>query len=140
MWEGDKDTVTINGKLGIRKQPVRLIDVKGGAYCNGTKWIDASSREYKESIKSLTAEEALETLAGLDPVKFRYKGDKEEEHVGFIAEDVPDLVATKERKGMSAMDIVAVLTKVVQEQQKVSQEQQKTIAELNKRVAELEKK
>jgi hypothetical protein len=35
--------------------------------------------------------------------------------VGFIAEDVPDLVSTKDRKGLSPMDIVAVLTKVVQE-------------------------
>lgn len=38
--------------------------------------------------------------------------------MGFIAEDVPALVATRERKGLSAMDIVAVLTKVVQERQK----------------------
>ena len=37
--------------------------------------------------------------------------------MGFIAEDVPDLVATKDRKGLSPMDIVAVLTKVLQEQQ-----------------------
>ena len=46
-----------------------------------------------------------------------YKVD-DEAHVGFIAEDVPDLVATGDRKGLSAMDIVAVLTKVVQQQQK----------------------
>jgi len=32
--------------------------------------------------------------------------------------DVPDLIATKDKKGLSPMDIVAVLTKVVQEQQK----------------------
>ena len=38
-----------------------------------------------------------------------------EKRVGFIAEEVPDLVATKDRKGLSPMDIVAVLTKVVQE-------------------------
>lgn len=37
--------------------------------------------------------------------------------MGFIAEDVPDLVATPNRKSLSPMDIVAVLTKVVQEQQ-----------------------
>jgi len=41
-------------------------------------------------------------------------------------------VATKDRKGMSSMDVVAVLAKVVQEQQK-------TIAELSKKMAELEK-
>jgi len=31
---------------------------------------------------------------------------------------------------MSAMDVVAVLTKVVQEQQRLAEEQQKTIAEV----------
>lgn len=38
--------------------------------------------------------------------------------VGFIAEDVPDIVATNTRKSLSPMDIVGVLTKVVQEQRK----------------------
>jgi hypothetical protein len=52
--------------------------------------------------------------------------------VGFIAEDVPELVATKDKKGMSSMDVVAVLTKVVQDQQK-------TIAELSKKMDELER-
>lgn len=66
-------------------------------------------------------------------MRFRYKNNKEEEYLGFIAEDVPDLVASKDRKGMSPMDVVAVLTKV-------AQEQQKTISELQRRIAELEKK
>jgi hypothetical protein len=44
---------------------------------------------------------------------------------------VPSLVATKDRKGLSPMDIVAVLTKVVQEQQK-------TIDELSLKLNELE--
>ena len=41
-------------------------------------------------------------------------------------------MVTKDRKGMSSMDVVAVLTKVVQEQQKA-------IAELSKKVAELDR-
>jgi hypothetical protein len=56
-------------------------------------------------------------LALLQPVQFNYKNDQQETYVGFIAEDVPELVATGDRKGLSAMDIVAVLTKVVQAQQ-----------------------
>jgi hypothetical protein len=75
----------------------------------------------------------VETLTALQPVQFRYKTDPEENHVGFIAEDVPHLVASTDRKGMSAMDVVAVLTKVVQDQQK-------TIAELSRKVAALEGK
>ena len=51
--------------------------------------------------------------------------------IGFIAEDVPELVATPDRKGLSAMDMVGVLTKAVQEQQQ-------TIVALTKQVTALE--
>jgi hypothetical protein len=98
----------------------------------GGVWTDASSREYKENIQDLTKEEAVITLAQLNPIKFNYKPNVEEKHVGFIAEDVPDLVASKDRKGLSPMDIVAVLTRVVQEQQK-------KISELSEKVTELER-
>ena len=105
-----------------------------GAYCStGGVWINASSREYKKDIKDLTTDEAVDTLKELNPVKFSYKAGSDEHHVGFIAEDVPELVATKDKKGMSSMDVVAVLTKVVQEQQK-------TIAELSRKMSELERK
>lgn len=61
---------------------------------------------------------ALDTLAGLTPVTFRYKEEAAQTtHVGFIAEDVPDLVASIDRKGLSALEIVGVLTRVVQHQQ-----------------------
>ena len=56
-----------------------------------------------------------------------------------IAEDVPGLVATKDRKGLSPMDVVAVLTKVVQDQKTLLEEQQKAIAELKMEVAELKR-
>jgi len=128
-------SITVEGNVGIGKYPAsHPLHMGSGAYCStGGTWTDASSREYKENIETLTAHEAVDTLKELRPVKFRYKNDPEDKHVGFIAEDVPDLVASKDRKGMSSMDVVAVLTKVVQEQQK-------TIADLSRKVAELEKK
>jgi hypothetical protein len=43
---------------------------------------------------------------------------------------VPDLVATSDRKGMSPMDVVAVLTRVVKEQQEAIQGQNKVVAVL----------
>ncbi|TET47632.1 hypothetical protein E3J62_00810 [candidate division TA06 bacterium] len=106
-------------RVGIgNTAPTHLLDVgTNGAYCNGFTWVDGSSREYKEQIVELTSEEAIEAVSRLTPVRYNYKSDKDETFVGFIAEDVPDLVATKDRKGVSPMDIVAVLTKVVQEQQ-----------------------
>ena len=135
-------TIATNGYVGFGDAfPAYPIDHSNGAYLSGAGvWTDSSSREYKENIKGLTSEEAMDVLEGLNPVTFNYKVDKEDEFVGFIAEDVPELVATKDRKGMSAMDVVAVLTKVVQEQQKMIQKQQKTISELRKRIAHLENK
>jgi hypothetical protein len=119
-----------------------------GASCTaGGTWTDASSKALKENIQSLGTEEAFDALNNLIPVKFNYIAEKEEKHVGFIAEDVPQLVATKDRKGMSPMDVTAVLTKIVQEQQKsileqqkAIQEQQKTITELKEKIAAMEKK
>jgi hypothetical protein len=116
-----------------------LLEMSDGGYYDGT-WHGSSSREMKENIQMLTSGEAMEALEGLDPVKFNYKTNKDDEHVGFIAEDVPELVASKNRKAMSAMDVVAVLTKVVQEQQKFIQEQQRINCELKKKIAELENK
>jgi len=104
-----------------------------GAYVStGGVWTNASSREYKTDIRKLSTQKAIDTLKQLDPVEFAYKTDSQEKHVGFIAEDAPELVASKDRKGMSSMDVVAVLTKVVQEQQR-------TIAALSNRLAILEK-
>jgi hypothetical protein len=107
------------GDVGIGiENPTHKLDVGvSGAYCDGGAWVNGSSRSFKENITDLSSEEALETLADLQPTSFNYKTDSEETYLGFIAEDVPDLVATKDRKGLVAMDIVAVLTKVVQTQQ-----------------------
>lgn len=129
------------GYVGIRTtSPSHPLQMGSGAYCStGGVWTNASSREYKTDIKQLTAEKAMAALTQLKPVEFAYKTDSQEKHVGFIAEDAPELVSTKDRKGMSSMDVVAVLTKVVQEQQKTVQEQRETIAALSKRLAVVEK-
>ena len=117
------------------------LSMANGASCTaGGVWTNASSREFKENIEGLTVVEAEEVLAELTPVKYNYKADKEEKHVGFIAEDVPALVASKDRKSLSPMDVVAVLTRVVQEQQKTISDNQKTISELKERIGKLEKK
>ncbi|MCF8143846.1 MAG: tail fiber domain-containing protein [Deltaproteobacteria bacterium] len=122
------------GHVGIgTTSPSYPLQMGSGAYVSsGGVWTNASSRELKTNIRELTDEEAMDALQGLRPVKFSYKVERDETHVGFVAEDVPDLVASRDRKGMSSMDVVAVLTRVVQEQQK-------TIAELSRKVAELEK-
>jgi len=127
-------TIKGNGYIGIGTQsPSNPLEMAGGAYTNGSSWIDASSREYKDNIEVLSTEEALEAIKELNPVKYAYKTDQREKRVGFIAEEVPELVSMKDRRGLSPMDIVAVLTKVVQEQQK-------TISALTEELKELKEK
>jgi hypothetical protein len=138
---GWKDLVLVpyGGNLGIgTNSPSFPLQMGGGAYCTGQTWVNASSREYKNDIKELTRDEAMETLDGLNPVRFKYKNSPDDEHIGFISEDVPDLVATKDRKGMNSMDVVAVLTKVVKEQQRILQQQKRTITHLSHRLAQVE--
>lgn len=115
----DRITIDRDGNVGFgTSRPVYPIEMASGAYVSaGGVWTNSSSREKKENIARLTPEDALVALANLEPVTFNYKQDNQEQYVGFIAEDVPQLVASSNRTGLSAMDIVAVLTRVVQLQQ-----------------------
>ena len=124
-----------NGYVGIGKiNPSYPMEFASGArVTSGGQFQNASSRQSKERIQDLTDSEAAEVVSKLEPVRFAYKADPEENQVGFIAEDVPDLVATKDRKTLAAMGIVAALTKVVQQQQETDQQQQE-LAQQQQRV------
>ncbi len=119
------------GNIGLGlNNPTSPLVLKNGARCTiGGVWTNASSRKLKDNIEELSLEDAKETLSKLQPVLYEYKAEPNEQHAGFIAEEVPDLVATNERRDLSPMDFVAVLTKVVQEQEHVIAEQQAVLKE-----------
>jgi len=118
---GSQDRITIDrdGNVGIAvSRPDYPLEMASGAYVSaGGVWTNNSSRDKKENIVKLPADTAASALMALEPVVFNYRNEAGEEYVGFIAEDVPELVATGHRDALSTMDIVAVLTRVVQEQQ-----------------------
>jgi len=130
FWDGSADKFLLCGqstkvqiagsssvRLGIGTNPgTAIIEVAGGASCDGTDWLSASSRSLKTDIKELTAKKAKEIFKKLKPVSFKYKENKNQTKFGFIAEDVPKEVAEKERKSLSPMNLVGLLTKVVQDQ------------------------
>jgi hypothetical protein len=152
-----------NGNIGLRvASPVYPLHLASGAHCTaGGVWTNASSRTVKQDIEPITLEQARNTVRALQPVGYRYKNEPDEGYVGFIAEDVPELVATNDRKSLSPMDITAVLTKVVQDQERSLEnqrdelraerlrnnrlesavnQQQQLLDSLSKRLAELETK
>lgn len=122
-----------DGKVGIgTTNPTEKLYVSGNIYATGAI-TQYSSREAKEGIVNISTTEAMEALKGLNPVRFKYKTDpSKEEYLGFIAEDVPDLVTSKAHNRLSALSLTALLTKVVQEQQEAIQKQQKMIEEQQK--------
>ena len=108
LWSGS-DRLSIHPKNGVR--------IEGNLQVTGTV-TQASSRALKDNVAALSGSEALAALQGLQAVKYTYKADDtKQQRLGFIAEDVPDLVASSERDRLSPMDLIAVLTKALQEQQ-----------------------
>lgn len=137
----NKVTIATNGYVGISDTtpdyPLDMGTLGNEAHCTtGGVWQNGSSRASKENINALSTADALKALTGLTPVKYNYKREKGEQYVGFIAEDVPELVATNERKTLAAMDIVAVLTKVVQQQQDSISDLKNELKDLKKQMKE----
>jgi len=107
-----------NGNVGIGTTlPFERLVVEGKILHRGI--MEMSSRELKENIADLSGQEAASALRDLNPVRFNYKTDEKKElRLGFIAEDVPEIVASADHKAVSTTNIITILTKVVQEQQK----------------------
>ena len=133
--------VTNGSRLPFRIRPgapTSSIDIQATGEVQFVQSITVgSSRDIKQNIEDLTSEDAFKTLKNLAPVTYQYKADQDEKHVGFIAEDVPDMVAVNSRKGLSTIDIVAVLTKVLQEQQQIIDDQKKALQRLDNKVQNL---
>jgi hypothetical protein len=103
------DRVSVDGDLVVDR------DIKIGGTIS-----QSSSAALKDDVEMLSGDSAIEALEELTPVTFRYKADPtRRRNVGFIAEEAPELVSHPKRDRISVMDIVAVLTKVVKEQQSV---------------------
>jgi hypothetical protein len=153
-------TVTANGSVLIgaldQDPPVELstslLDTK--LYVNGRVFgkdirgdiQQLSSRELKNNITELSSQEAKQLLESLNPIKFVYNNDDDQTvRVGFISEEVPEIVATSDRKAISPLDVVAVLTKAVRDQQQTTatlirllDQQQREIIRLQEQVRMLE--
>ncbi len=134
-----------NGYVGIAKYnpgyPLQIgtgVTNGNGAYLTvGGVWTNTSSRKFKDNIKLLGTQKALKAFQKLDPVTYNYKVDKTAHHVGFIAEDVPDLVAEEGRKGLNAMPVTAVLTAVLKDQKKTIAKQDEILNTLENDVQSL---
>ncbi|WP_198013713.1 tail fiber domain-containing protein [Crinalium epipsammum] len=115
------------------------------AVSNG--FYQVSSRVLKEEINDLSSQDVTEILRSLNPVKFTYTEDESKTpFAGFIAEDTPDLLTSNDKQAIKVVDLVAVLTKIMQDNQKtlhnlvkLTKQQQSEITALKEIVQNLER-
>jgi hypothetical protein len=75
-----------------------------------------SSREYKEDIAPVSSTELIDLLQQIDVVQFKYRPEVgvPGHYVGAIAEDVPALFATEDRKALNSYNLIGALVSAVQ--------------------------
>ena len=120
-----------SGKLFAKNIAVENIESNG--------FVQLSSIAIKDEVTDLSGQEVAEALAQLRPVKFKYKVSNDDGfQAGFLAEEVPELLATDNQQGVKLMDVIAVLTKAVQENRKVIKQLSKMVTDQNKQITQLQ--
>ncbi len=122
----------------------KLINTSSGAYLTtGGTWTNASSRSYKTDIQPLRSSEYadfLEKLGKVEVVHFRYKTDPCREHIGMIAEDVPEEIASEDRQGVPTADAIAFLMAALKAQQGQIKKLEEKLKEMEGRTPQAEVK
>jgi hypothetical protein len=129
----EQDIVSENANLYINNNPARFVFVWNlrtkttGVY---------SSRDVKENIEAFATQDARQFLGDLSAVRFNYiDDDNKTDNLGFIAEDVPAIIATSDRKAVNMMNLLTVVTSVVQEQEKEIAALQATVKALEMKLS-----
>lgn len=101
------------GMVTITNNYIINTDVAGCFLTAAGVWTDASSREHKEQITDVVRGVALKAIQGIRDVTYRYKQGHDDGmdtlRFGVIAEELPDIVATTDHKGLSTAHMVGLL-------------------------------
>ncbi len=133
-------TAYLSDRIGIGKTPVEKIDVEGGAYCDGTNWVNASDKNAKENFQKIDGEELLERISDLEIAKWNYKGDKDAEHIGPTAQDFKKTFGVgADDKSISTIDPSGIALAAIKELYAQLKAKDREMDELRSEVAKLKK-
>ena len=85
------------------------VNVFGNIHASGSI-TPGSSSGFKQDLADLSFEQSLELIQSLDAISFAYIADPNQPRLGFIAEEVPKIFGTENRKGVDPMGIATALT------------------------------
>ena len=116
------------------------IDVAGGAYCDGTNWVNASDKNAKENFHEVNGEELLKKISELEITKWNYKSDKQTEHIGPTAQDFKETFGVgSDGKSISTIDPSGIALAAIKELYAQLKSKDKELAELRAEMAKMKK-
>lgn len=113
ILHANKTVLETNDKVILDGNILRAPTVEADGF------ITKSDVDFKENIKNVS--NCLEKILALEAKSFNYKDDVDKTHVGFIAQDLKEVipeVVTKDQNGnlyVSYNEIVPILTEAIKE-------------------------
>ncbi len=134
--------IAADGKVGIGvSAPTNIIQVAGGARCDGASWINASDRNLKENFASVDAREILAKVAALPITRWNYKADTVSRHLGPVAQDFRAAFGVgADDTGIATVDAEGVALAAIQGLAEIVMEREAEMASLKIRNAALERR
>ena len=133
-------TILQNGNVGIgTTNATQLLVVgSGGAYCNGTTWVNGSDRNSKQGFSAVSPREVLDKVSALPITEWQYKVDAEgTTHIGPMAQDFHAAfglnggddkhISTVDEGGVALAAIQGLNEKLTEKESEIRQLQQSVI-------------
>jgi hypothetical protein len=131
------------GKVGIGVDvPTHRIDVAGGAFCDGSNWVNASDASLKENFSEVNGEELLSKIDELTVTEWNYKNDNQNvKHIGPTAQDFQKTFGVgSDGKSISTIDPSGIALAAIKALNKQNQELKDQNSHLQKRLDDLQNK
>lgn len=125
--------------LGVGVDPTHQIDVAGGAYCDGTDWVNASDEDSKENFTEVDGEVLLEKIEELPVTQWNYKNDSDDKrHIGPTAQDFQQTFGVGSNgKSISTIDPSGIALAAIKQLSKQNRELKAQNTDLQKQLDEI---